>query len=300
MAAVDPDYSFDLNVVFDNLDDGVNYAFFNDWSYRAPNLPTMFTALSSQNYSMQASIYGSNINSFVLSHNQMIQIVVNNGDAGKHPFHLHGHTFQVVYRSDDDAGTYDPTVDLGPFPDNPMRRDTVQVPPGGFALLRFRADNPGVWLFHCHIEWHILSGLVATMVEAPDLMQSTLTVPQDIIDQCMAQGTPVVGNAAGKQFDSEANAYDLTGEHVQQDALPDGFTAKGYVAMAGCVVSAVLGMATILWYALTSPKASGKPATTGTINMNAAKDITDSDTDSDPRILQQQQRQQQQQEQQTR
>ena len=289
MGVVDPDSSVTLGVVFDNLDDGVNYAFFNDWSYRAPNIPTMFTALSSDNYSMQSTIYGGNINGFVLDHNQMIQIVINNADAGKHPFHLHGHVFQLVYRSEEDAGEYDPTVDLGPFPNNPMRRDTVQVPPNGFALLRFRADNPGIWLFHCHIEWHIVSGLIATMVEAPDVMQATLTVPQDIMDQCRVQGTPVVGNAAGKPFDSVAHAYDLSGEHVQQDSLPGGFTAKGYVAMAGCVVSAVLGMATIVWYALTSPKAAGKPLTTGTINVAGTKEVTEDDNSAEasPRLLQQ-------------
>jgi len=32
-----------------------------------------------------------------------------------------------------------------------MRRDTVQVKPNGFLILRFRADNPGVWLVWSHI-----------------------------------------------------------------------------------------------------------------------------------------------------
>jgi len=32
------------------------------------------------------------------------------------------------------------------FSENPMRRDTVQVKPNGFLILRFRADNPGIWL----------------------------------------------------------------------------------------------------------------------------------------------------------
>jgi iron transport multicopper oxidase len=64
--------------------------------------------------------------------------------------HLHGHAFQVVTRSQDDAGFYDPS-NVTALPATPMKRDTVLVRPNGHIVLRFRADNPGVWLFHCHI-----------------------------------------------------------------------------------------------------------------------------------------------------
>ena len=37
---------------------------------------------------------------------------------------------------------------------NPIQKDTVPVPDGGFVALRFKADNPGFWLFHCHMAWH--------------------------------------------------------------------------------------------------------------------------------------------------
>src|SRR5437762_2507205 len=36
-----------------------------------------------------------------------------------------------------------------------------------------------IWLFHCHIEWHIDSGLVATMIEAPVEMQNLISIPED-------------------------------------------------------------------------------------------------------------------------
>ena len=39
--------------------------------------------------------------------------------------------------------------------------------------------NLGVWLFHCHIDWHLVSGLVATMIEDPIAMQKNLTIPQN-------------------------------------------------------------------------------------------------------------------------
>lgn len=68
-------------------------------------------------------------------------------DAGNHPFHLHGHEFQVVGRSMD--YTLNDTVQEDQ--PNPSRRDTVMVPGGGWTAVRFRADNPGAWIFHCHV-----------------------------------------------------------------------------------------------------------------------------------------------------
>ena len=38
--------------------------------------------------------------------------------------------------------------------EDPPLKDTVTVPDAGFTVLRFHADNPGFWLFHCHMAWH--------------------------------------------------------------------------------------------------------------------------------------------------
>jgi FtsP/CotA-like multicopper oxidase with cupredoxin domain len=38
-------------------------------------------------------------------------------------------------------------------PANPMRRDTVMLPRGGYVVIDVVLDNPGVWPFHCHIAW---------------------------------------------------------------------------------------------------------------------------------------------------
>ena len=64
--------------------------------------------------------------------------------------HLHGHKFQIVNRVEDYTSTdptLNPPVEEGQA--NPMRRDTVQVPPGSSVALRVIADNPGVWMLHC-------------------------------------------------------------------------------------------------------------------------------------------------------
>jgi hypothetical protein len=42
---------------------------------------------------------------------------------------------------------------------NPTRRDTSTLQPGGYLLMAFPADNPGMWIMHCHIAWHASQGL---------------------------------------------------------------------------------------------------------------------------------------------
>ncbi|KAG7296596.1 hypothetical protein JYU34_020406 [Plutella xylostella] len=83
-----------------------------------------------------------------------------------HPFHLHGHAFRVVgmrrlsnvttiedVKAFDEAGLLKRNLKNAPF------KDTVTVPDGGYTVLRFKADNPGYWLFHCHIEFHVEVGM---------------------------------------------------------------------------------------------------------------------------------------------
>jgi iron transport multicopper oxidase len=102
---------------------------------------------------------------------------------------------------------------------------------------------PGVWLFHCHIDWHLATGLAATMIEAPLVLQKTLVVPQDHYDVCRAAGVPVSGNAAGNTVD----LLDLKGQNESPAPLPAGFTAGGIVALVFSCISAFLGMAVIAW-----------------------------------------------------
>ena len=42
--------------------------------------------------------------------------------------------------------------------ENPQKRTSVTVPNNGFAIVRFKADNPGLWLFHCHTFSHLMEG----------------------------------------------------------------------------------------------------------------------------------------------
>ena len=67
-----------------------------------------------------------------------------------HPIHLHGHVFRILARD----GRPEP---LTPF------RDSVLMAPGERAEIAFVADNPGDWLFHCHILEHVAGGMLAVI-----------------------------------------------------------------------------------------------------------------------------------------
>ncbi|KAJ0125050.1 multicopper like protein [Diaporthe amygdali] len=267
-----PDHQIELEVIMDNLGDGANYAFFNNITYKAPKVPTLYTALSAGETANNALVYGSHTHSFVLQKGEIVQIVVDNDDTGKHPFHLHGHNFQAVYRSEENAGFFaDSNVTEADFSQVPMRRDTFVLKPQGNIVLRFRADNPGVWLFHCHIEWHVESGLIATMVEAPLDLQQTLTIPQNHYDACAAASPamPTVGNAAGNTVD----LLDLSGEPSPPARLPDGFTARGIVALVFSCISGILGVAVVAWYGLSDDPAAAKTAgTSGVLQQGTQHD----------------------------
>lgn len=72
------------------------------------------------------------------------------------PFHLHGHVFSVLNPSGKSS--------LGLA--NPPQRDVIPVLGGG-VIVRFVADNPGVWFLHCHMDWHLEAGLAVEFVERP-------------------------------------------------------------------------------------------------------------------------------------
>ncbi|KAL2055956.1 hypothetical protein ABVK25_003598 [Lepraria finkii] len=82
-----------------------------------------------------------------------------------HPIHLHGHDFVILAQS---TGNYSVADTPKTFNfNNPPRRDVALLPaqPSGYLAIGFKADNPGVWLVHCHIAWHASSGLAMQILE---------------------------------------------------------------------------------------------------------------------------------------
>ncbi|PKA63172.1 Laccase-3 [Apostasia shenzhenica] len=84
--------------------------------------------------------------------------------AENHPIHLHGYDFYILAEG---FGNFNPATDRAKFNlVDPPLRNTVGVPVRGWAVIRFVADNPGVWLLHCHFDVHITWGLaMAFLVE---------------------------------------------------------------------------------------------------------------------------------------
>lgn len=249
------DHAITIDVAMDNLGNGVNYAFFNNISYVTQKVPIIGTVLSAGEYATNSYIYG-NVNAFVLQKDDIIDIRLNNLDTGKHPFHLHGHTFQLIERGAAVPDTMSP-VSFNPdnhtaYPEYPMIRDTVYVNPQSYIVLRFKADNPGVWFFHCHIEWHLEQGLAVVLIEAPEEMQKqeSQQLTDNFKEVCKNVGVNITGNAAG----NTVNFLDLTGANVQHKALPAGFTARGIVALVFSCIAGILGIAAIAFYGMADVK----------------------------------------------
>lgn len=66
--------------------------------------------------------------------------------------HLHGHHFRVVSR------------DGRPSVGAPWWADSLKVNPGQEFVVEFVADNPGVWMFHCHNLPHVAQGLMTHLM----------------------------------------------------------------------------------------------------------------------------------------
>ncbi|KAI1334831.1 Cupredoxin [Xylariaceae sp. FL0016] len=127
------------------------------------------------------------------------QIVINSKDGMEHPWHLHGHTFQVAGWGPGPFGTNQTTWSLA----NPMRRDTVTVPAFSHVALRFKADNPGLWALHCHVAWHMEGGMFVSLAERPDDL-ARLIDDMDPTTRAQSQGFCGDQRSGGQAFGSTA------------------------------------------------------------------------------------------------
>jgi len=143
----------------------------NGISYISPTVPVLLQILSGAK-KPQDLLPAEQV--FVIPPNALIE--VNIPGSGSHPFHLHGHAFDVVLPSNDNVFNFK----------NPLRRDVYPIN-GGNTTFRFFSDNPGAWFLHCHIDWHLEAGLAIAFAEAPEENvsgpQSQIT-PQDWKDLC--------------------------------------------------------------------------------------------------------------------
>ncbi|KAF8997070.1 laccase [Cyathus striatus] len=124
----------------------------NGISYVSPTVPVLLQLLSGAK-KPQDLLPSEQI--FILPKNKLIEVSI--PGTGAHPFHIHGHAFDVIRPSNVNETNFK----------NPLRRD-VQPVNGGNMTFRFFSGNPGAWFLHCHIDWHLEAGLAVVFAEAPE------------------------------------------------------------------------------------------------------------------------------------
>ncbi|KXN82641.1 Laccase-1 [Leucoagaricus sp. SymC.cos] len=149
------DYVFNVTMDFD--EDAFLFSM-DGVSFTSPTVPVILQLLSGAKTAQDLLPKGGFLS---VERNKTVQINFPSGlIGGPHPFHLHGHTFNVVRSAD--SGKFN-------FKD-PVQRDTLNVgdTSGDYASIRFRTDNPGPWILHCHIDFHLAQGLALVIAEAID------------------------------------------------------------------------------------------------------------------------------------
>ncbi|CAF1119906.1 unnamed protein product [Rotaria sp. Silwood1] len=117
---------------------------------------------------------------YLVPYQAVVDLYLNNTDVDEHPFHLHGYSFWIIATSNYPQAEY-------LYYDNYVLRDVVSVPGSGWAKVRFVANNPGAWLFHCHIDWHMSAGMALAFIVSPQqLLTEGYTVPKNQKKLCQA------------------------------------------------------------------------------------------------------------------
>ncbi|XP_044473121.1 laccase-4-like [Mangifera indica] len=147
------------------------------------NPPNVFNYTGNPPANLQTS---SGTKVYRLDYNSTVQLVLQ--DTGiifleNHPIHLHGFNFFAVGKG---LGNYNPKTDQQKFNlVDPVERNTIGVPSGGWVAIRFLADNPGVWFMHCHLEIHTTWGLkMAFLVDNGNGPNQSLLPPPSDLPKC--------------------------------------------------------------------------------------------------------------------
>ncbi|CAM8973989.1 unnamed protein product [Rhodiola kirilowii] len=148
------------------------------------NPPTPFNYTGTPPQNLATMNNGTKV--YRLSYNSSVELVLQ--DTGiiapeNHPVHLHGFNFFAVGKG---LGNYNPKTDRSIFNlVDPVERNTISVPSGGWVAIRFIADNPGVWFMHCHLEVHTTWGLkMAFLVDNGKGPNQSLIPPPTDLPKC--------------------------------------------------------------------------------------------------------------------
>ena len=130
---------------FFNNDDGV-------YTKDFPNNPPIvfdYTNLAINNLNPSLAFAPKSTKAKMLNFNSVVEIVLQNTaiiEVENHPMHIHGFNFHVLAQG---FGNYNTTRDEPKFNlVDPQIRNTIAVPVGGWAVIRFKAKNPGQLFTH--------------------------------------------------------------------------------------------------------------------------------------------------------
>lgn len=90
-----------------------------------------------------------NVTPLKVKEGERVEIIFNNKSMMSHPMHLHGHVFQVT--------------EIDGKKINGAVRDTVNILPNSTVRIQFDANNPGIWMLHCHVLYHEMGGMMTTL-----------------------------------------------------------------------------------------------------------------------------------------
>ena len=122
-ATPEPDQRF--NFAFEKIPGG--HGGFNRWTINGKSWP--------------------DVDPLVVKAGQRYRLVMENKSGDDHPIHLHRHTFELTR--------------IGGKTTSGILKDTVNVPRRQSAEIDFVADDPGLTLFHCHMQLHMDFGFMA-------------------------------------------------------------------------------------------------------------------------------------------
>lgn len=112
-----------------------------------------------------------------LKPNKRYRFIFTNPSMMRHPMHIHGHWF--ILRNG--HGRYDPLL------------HTLDIPPGATVVADVDTDASGQWLFHCHLLYHMMSGM-SRVFQYSTLIEITKgeANPEHIIKQTPYINRPIV------------------------------------------------------------------------------------------------------------
>ncbi|KAJ5801107.1 uncharacterized protein N7518_003175 [Penicillium psychrosexuale] len=200
------------------------------WYLNSTSMQGKWAQPTLRNFSAESSIADKPAVIAIPQADTWVLVVIETSMDIAHPIHLHGHDFLVVAQGygswdgststsksyakstgrDQDTSTgLNLDFAAGALP----KRDTALLPGMGYLVLAFRSDNPGAWLMHCHIGWHLDQGFALQFVERGEEIEGLL-------------GGRAVGGAGadwrgfGDGLERNCRAWDLY--HRGNNVLEDG------------------------------------------------------------------------------